>query len=413
MTRESTRSVDRTRSLVIDGIRSAGEISRVELAGRTGLTEATISTVVRKAIDDGLVIEVGQGVSTGGKRRTILAINSSARHAVGVSLARSRIALVLTDLSGVVIAVSESEGARDTDPLTVTERLAREIATFLEAHDIDPRSVVGVGIASPGPLDCAVGELRGLQPGPLWRGFALEERLENLTGLRVLLDNDATCAALGDYWTTLHDASPPVSATVYMADGIGAGILVEGRVFHGSSSNPGELGHISLDINGPQCHCGAQGCVEVFASPAAVAAAAMRNPDLVASLELSDDPDVDRRTFEAVASAAISGDKIARGLIEASATYLGAGIVTLSNLLDLDEIHLSGPGFAIAGEIYAEIVRDMLRRGTFMRSIHPVAVKLSDLGVNAAAIGAAALVMQHQITPHSAISSRRADVAAG
>lgn len=411
MTRESTRSVDRTRSLVIDGIRSAGEISRVELAGRTGLTEATISTVVRKAIDDGLVIEVGQGVSTGGKRRTILAINSSARHAVGVSLARSRIALVLTDLSGVVIAVSESEGARDTDPITVTERLAGTIATFLEAHDIDPRSVVGVGVASPGPLDCAAGELRGLQPGPLWRGFALEERLEKLTGLKVLLDNDATCAALGDYWTTLRSASPPVSATVYMADGIGAGILVDGRVFHGSSSNPGELGHISLDINGPQCHCGAQGCVEVFASPAAVAAAAMRHPHLVASLKLSD-PDVDRRTFEAVATAAISGDEIARGLIEASATYLGAGIVTLSNLLDLDEIHLSGPGFAIAGEIYADVVRDMLRRGTFMRSIHSVTVTLSELGVDAAAIGAAALVMQHQITPHSAISSRRADVAA-
>ncbi|WP_165069234.1 ROK family transcriptional regulator [Marisediminicola senii] len=407
MKRESTRSADRTRSLVIDGIRSAGEISRVELATRTGLTEATISTVVRKAIDDGLVVEIGHGVSTGGKRRTILAVNSSARHAVGVSLARSRIALVLTDLSGEVIAVRETEGARDAHPSAVTERLAREIAHFLGAHKVDPESVVGVGIASPGPLDCAVGELRGLQPGPLWRGFALEERLENLTGLKVLLDNDATCAALGDYWTTRRDAPPPVAATVYMADGIGAGILVDGRVFHGSSSNPGELGHISLDINGPQCHCGAQGCVEVFASPSAVAAAAMRNPGLVASLELSDDPDVDRRTFEAVATAAISGNKAARGLIEASARYLGAGIVTLSNLLDLDEILLSGPGFTTAGEIYAETIHGMLQRGTFMRGIHSVTVKLSDLGVDAAAIGAATLVMQHQITPHSAINSRR------
>lgn len=80
----------------------------------------------------------------------------------------------------------------------------------------------------------------------------------------MVVDNDATCAALGEYWTSRQAGDKAVSATVYMADRIGCGILMDGQVFHGASSNAGELGHISLDVNGPVCRCGAHGCVELY-----------------------------------------------------------------------------------------------------------------------------------------------------
>jgi predicted NBD/HSP70 family sugar kinase len=222
-----------------------------------------------------------------------------------------------------------------------------------------------------------------------------------------VLDNDATCAALGEYWTRREGPTPSVSATVYMSDGIGCGILIDGRIFHGTSSNAGEMGHITINIDGPLCQCGARGCVEVYASPAAVMARALEDPALVAQLGLVVDETVGRANFDRIAEAAMNGHEASRAIIAGAAGYLGRGIVTLSNILDLDEVHLSGPGFAGAGPIYVGVVQQYLDSGTFMRGIHPVKVTISNIGTEAAALGAAALILQQEITPHSAVGLRR------
>lgn len=383
-------------------------ISRVELAEKTGLTEATISTVVRRIIEEGLVIEAGYSESTGGKRRTLLDIDRTARFGVGVSLARDRITAVVADLAGQPVGTSARAGADDLDPDVVIERVVAQIDELIDELRIDRERIVGIGVAGAGPLDAATGTLQGRQPSPAWRGFPLEERLEQASGMRVVLDNDATCAALGEHWTDRRGVVPAVSATVYMDDGIGCGILIDGTVFHGMSSNAGEVGHISLESDGPSCHCGSRGCVEVYASPGAVAARALQDLDLVEELGLVPEPADRRDTFEAVAVAAASGHPAALALVEDAASYLARGIVILSNILDLDEVHLSGPGFAAAGELYAAVAQRHLDAGTFMRRIHPVRVRVSGIGADASAIGAATLILQHELTPHTAVYSRRA-----
>lgn len=402
-----TRSADRTRSLVLDLIRESDGISRVELSERSGLTEASISTIVRRLIADELVVETGFRTSTGGKRRVLLDINPAARSGVGVSLAREAITIVVADMSGRPVVTRHLDGTGDDEPGVIVARIAEEIHAVLGDSEVAPAGVVGVGVAGPGPLDAATGVLRGRQPGPLWRDFPLEERLETLTGLRVVLDNDATCAALGEYWSNRRGRTP-VTATVYMADGIGCGILVDGRVFHGSSSNAGEIGHISLDADGPACHCGSRGCVEVYASPAAVSARALEDADLAADLSLDSDPSAARDNVERMSRAAAAGDPRALDLLRDAAGYLARGVVTLSNILDLDEVNLAGPGFAPVQEIYAEVIREQLEAGTFMRSVHPVTVRISQLGTETAALGAAALILQEQVTPHTAAAARRA-----
>ena len=407
MPRSRPRSADTTRSEILEQIRSSVRISRVELAEKTGFTEATISTVVRRIIEEGLVVEAGYSESTGGKRRTLLDIDRSARYGVGVSLARDRITAVVADLAGQPVGTSRRDGADDLEPDLVIARVVEQVDELIEELGIDRDRIVGIGVAGAGPLDAASGTLQGRQPSPVWRGYALEERLERASGMRVVLDNDATCAALGEHWTDRRGAVPAVSATVYMDDGIGCGILIDGTVFHGMSSNAGEVGHISLESDGPPCHCGSRGCVEVYASPAAVSARALQDLELVDELGLV--PRADRRdNFEAVAIAAASGHRDALALIEDAASYLARGIVVLSNILDLDEVHLSGPGFAAAGELYAAVAQRHLDAGTFMRRIHPVRVHVSNIGADAAAIGAAALILQHELTPHTAVFSRRA-----
>lgn len=393
--------------MVLDYIRGSGQISRVELARLSGLTQAAISTIVRRTIADGLVVETGFGESTGGKRRTLLDINAGARFAVGVSLEHRRMSYVVTDLSGHLVGRLITEGTGGQAPATAIARIGDQVEELITHLRVDPAAVVGIGVASPGPLDSVAGVLRGRQPSQPWAGVAIEELLTARTGRTVVLDNDATCAALGEYWTSRHGAPNAVSATVYMADGIGCGILMEGRVFHGSSSNAGELGHITLNVDGPLCRCGFRGCVELYASPAAVVEQALRRPDLVEHLGLEPGDSHHRVGFSRIVKAAARGHEESLELIRTAASRLGAGIVSLSNILDLDEVYLSGPGFTDAGAIYARVIQDQLDCSTFMREIHPVQVKISHLGSEAAALGAAALVLQRQITPHSATRSRR------
>lgn len=394
-------SGDLTRSIILDYIRSSGRTSRVELATRSGLTESTISNVVRRLIADGLVVETGLSEPTGGKRRTLLDIERTSRYAVGVSLDRERLTFVVTDLSGRTVGGAMMRGTGDEDPVAVVARIAHQVDSLLDNVQIARASVVGIGLASPGPLDSANGVLRGRKPTAQWRDFPLREQLTETSGMLVIVDNDATCAALGEYWSSRTPAVSPISATVYMADGIGCGILVEGTVFHGASSNPGEIGHITLDVNGPTCGCGSRGCVELYASPAAVSARALLDPELVERLGLDLDSGAGRANFGRIATAATRGDIASHTLISDAARHLGMGIVTLTNILDLDEVYLSGPGFADAGAIFATVIQQQLDGGTFMGGIHSVRVSMSHVGTEAAALGAAALILRQEIAPHS------------
>ena len=139
-----------SRSAILDLIRAAGTISRVELTRATGLTAATISTVVRRLIDDGLVLEVGRAESTGGKPRMLLQLDPSARYAIGVHLDHAGITYVIANLGGAIVARWRRPGAGSDDPATVVARIAAEIRTTITRVGVDPARILGLGVVSPG-----------------------------------------------------------------------------------------------------------------------------------------------------------------------------------------------------------------------------------------------------------------------
>lgn len=396
---DKRQSSSHNRSRTLEHIRASGQISRVELAQISGLTQASISGIVAQTMADGLVVESGLTTPTRGKRRTLLQLNPSARHAVGIALEYDRIIHLVTDLSGHLVGRLVTSGTGDDDPTRVTRRIAGQLTGFLDSIAVDHASVVGIGLASPGPLDSRDGRLLCHKPTSDWYGFPVGHSLGEESGLPVVLDNDATCAAVGEYWVSSGDPAA-VAATVYMADGIGSGILLNGVAFRGSSSNPGELGHLSLDVNGPECPCGARGCLEMYATPAVIVDQALLDRGLVADLGL-DERHPSRTSFAKIGRAATRGHRASYDLIAHSASYLASAIVALSNILDLDEVTLCGPAFDTAGAIYGRIVQDRLRQQSLMRAIHPVDVQVSQTGADSAALGAAALVLQEAITPHA------------
>lgn len=381
-----------SRGIVLDLIRSRGPISRVQLATATGFTQATISHVVRSLASDGLVVESGEREYTGGKPRVMLTLAPRARFAVGVQLGADSTTYVVTDVTGTVVGRLHTRGVRTGEPAESILAIAARIERLLAALDVDPSLVLGIGVATPGPLDLERGCILRSPTMPAWVGFPLRERLAAATGLSVSLDNDATAAGVGEFWGG-DGASSVAHCTVFMGAGIGAGIIVGGTVYRGSSSNAGEIGQLRALRSEPGA------TIESVAAPAAVAAAARRAiaSGRATSMVLGEgDAFAD---FDVVAASATRGDPLALELIAESAEHIGDAVVTLADILDLDSVVLAGPSFSIAGPLYLRAVQRRVDAEFFARELHGVRVQLSHHVVDAAAVGAATLVLQQQLSP--------------
>ncbi|TDC86213.1 ROK family transcriptional regulator [Micromonospora sp. KC606] len=356
----------KTRGLVLDLIRSARTITRIELAEATGLTGATISEVVRELMGDGLVVEAGRGAPTGGKPRTLVQLNPLARYSVGIQLERNTCVIVVVDLAGRQVARTSFQGVATMPPEQALPLVASQIDALLATAAVDRDRVLGVGLVSYGPQDRRVGVLLTPQPTGKWLDYPVARRLAEILELPVLLDNDAAAAAIGEYWMGAVDPRSTYGC-IYMATGIGGGVVVAGEVYRGSSSNSVEIGHISIDVNGDECPCGNIGCLENYAGPSALVRQALATPGLAQRLAL-DPAGADLLTeFARVAAAANAGDPDARGLVEQSARYLGSAAVTMTGLFDVDTIVLAGPSFAVASSIYQAVIQQEVDRRTFAR----------------------------------------------
>ena len=190
---------------------------------------------------------------------------------------------------------------------------------------------------------------------------------------------------------------------MYLAGGFGLGLVTNGDVYRGSSSNVGEIGHMVLDVDGPPCWCGSQGCLEVLAAPARMVTLALER-GLAEDLGLRSGPGTVREDADRLARAASDGHAGALAIVEESAHHLSRALVSVTNLLDLDQIILAGPGFGAAGEIYLRHARDALDRLSFVRAVHPTTVALSRSSDISAALGAASLVLHSRLTPHQTSS---------
>lgn len=387
-----------SKAVVVDLIRSEGPISRVELTAASGLTQPTISNIVRRLLNENIIRESGRIPSLGGKPRTLLEINASALYGIGIQLGFESMSFVATGVGGGVIARQLVDGALTDAPETVADRAVAEYGAFLHAIDVPPSAVAGVAVVVPGPLSVSEGTMLRSPALPGWENFPLRARLSARLKVPVSVDNDAAAAAVGEYWTR-RVSREETFATIYMGTGIGAGVVLNGALFRGASSNSAELGHISIDTNGRECFCGNRGCVERYASPRAVLDQAKKREDELRGLDLTFLDTNTPAEFDRLARAANAGHSVAKELIEDSAHYLAAAAVSFSNIFDLDEIVLSGPAFAVAGSLYVRSMRQQFANCAFARQSHGVRIDLAINPRDSAAIGAASMVLQESIAP--------------
>ncbi|MFB4275950.1 ROK family transcriptional regulator [Nonomuraea sp. MTCD27] len=379
------------RAVVLEAIQASDGISRVQIAAVTGLTAQTVSVIVRRLLEEGLVVEDGSAPSSGGKPRTILRVEARAGYAVGVHFDPQELSFVLADLAGRPVARLHQPVRPGARPDTVIRQMARASRRILREAGVPDAKVLGVGLACPGPFDGA-GVMVSPPRLPGWDRVPIEGLLREYTRFPVTVDNDATAAAIGERWAGIARSTPSF-AYLYLGTGIGGGLFLDNQVYRGRSLNAAEFGHITVEPDGPECYCGNRGCVEAVCCPSAIEAA-MRASGAGGRSDHADHAD-----HAAICAAAAAGEPRARRVIERVAGRLADAAVSLVNMLDIDLLVLGGPALREVGEIYRAVIARAVSGRTLARRLHAVRVETSPIAADAAAIGAASLVFHATYAP--------------
>jgi glucokinase len=254
-----------------------------------------------------------------------------------------------------------------------------------------PNDVRGVGICAPGPLDPKTGVILNPPNVPCWRNFPLAASLQKLYPVLVKVDNDANAAALAEArWGAARGYKNVFYATI--GTGIGTGIVIDGKIFHGRTGSAGEGGHVSIDYRGPVCRCGKRGCIEILASGPAIANRAKEQVGAGASSAMLDlaGGNVEGITGEIVAKAYVAGDKLAGELLRATADLLALWLSNMIDVLDPDVIVIGGGAAALYAAFFDRL-RERIPQITLNPRAHEVPIVHAKYGADSGIAGGAAL----------------------
>jgi len=387
-------------AVVLDAIRQANGISRIELATQTGLRPQTVSNIARRLLAAGLIAEAGQAPSRGGKPRTLLTVRPDAYFSIGVHLDPGAMVCTLVDLAGDIVYRNRRRLSTVGDPARLVPVVCRAVDRAVTGAGVPRERVLGLGVAVPGPLDTRHGIV--VEPPNLagWHQVALRDALQQATGLSTVVDNDATAAAVGERWAGGADRTGSF-LFLYLGTGIGAGIVHAERVLRGDSGNAGELGHLVVVPDGRECRCGARGCLEAHCSPAALVADLVDRygPAAARRLGLTLAADKVRTDFARLCRAAADGDGAASDTVQVAARRIGTAVLGAVNLLDVARVVLGGdapPGFA---EPVRAAIDRQVNGQAIARRVRTVAIEPSLVGPDAGAVGAASLVLHGRYAP--------------
>lgn len=365
--------------LVLRALANLGPISRADIARRTQLTRTTVSDVVTQLADAGLVREVGRGPSSGGKAPILLQIPRDARQLIGVHVGDGHIRGAIVNLAGDV-SHRERVELRAGDGASALRRLEGVIDTLIGRASGMP---LGIGIGTPGIVDTTSGTVRWAVHLD-WRDMLLGPRLRARTGLPVYVANDSQAAALAE-WTFGGHTTARAMVAVRVGTGIGAGIVIDDRLYQGDGAGAGEIGHTTVAANDIRCRCGRTGCLETVASlPATLERVRL-------ALDDGTCPDLARAV-----GAFQGGHAGVRAAVLESAVHLGRALGALIDTLDIRHIVLIGPmtGF---GDAWLETVREEAVRTALPLLAEPTRITLGNLGPDVEELGAAALLMTAEL----------------
>lgn len=395
----SLRELNRQR--VVDSLRERGSASRAEIARLTGLSRTTVSSIVTDLIEAGLVGEQEEATGVahgdhGGRPPVPLSLNKSAGAVLGVDFGHTHLRVAVADLSHDILAEAGRELDVDHSAEEGLDAAAELVVQVLREAGVDRDRVLGVGMGLPGPINASTGTVGSSAILPGWVGVDAAAEMTQRLGLAVQVENDANLGALGEFvWGSGKGHSELIY--IKLSSGVGAGLLLSGRLYRGAGGTAGEIGHTPAQHGEAICRCGTRGCLETVASARSIAEllGASRGEDVTSKrlLELS-----------------AEGDAAALRLIGEAGREIGIAVAGLCNLINPGLVIVGGE-MSAAGEAITKPIEESIGRWAISSAAEQVSVVSGVLGERAELLGALALVL-HASDRFVAAPAQRGEVAA-
>ncbi len=364
----SLREANRGR--IVDAIKRHGGLTQVELAAATGLSPATVSNIVKELSEQG-VLSTSKSMRSGRRAQYVTLAHASGL-VCGIHFSQRQLRIALADAAMTVLTEHEMPLARDHRSDNEIRRVGMLLADMLESVSAERDELLSVGVAVSAPMDAASGMVA--RPGILrgWEGVPIAESIERALNVPVAVDNASNLSASAEHQQGAlrgHDDA----MFVEVSDGIGSGILINGRLLRGATGSAGELGHTVIVENGPLCRCGNLGCLEAIAGGDAVLDELRTR---LPGLKLAD-----------VVVRAMSGDDACVRAIADAGAHIGVAAANAAAMYDPSRIVIGGH-LARAGELLLGPIRQVVDRALATRLAPPPEIVAGQLGPRAALVGA-------------------------
>ncbi|WP_299029590.1 ROK family transcriptional regulator [uncultured Thermanaerothrix sp.] len=370
------------RSIILNAIKSHGNISRAEIARLTGLSPATVSAITAELIKENLVLEHAEGDSSGGRPPILLRLNPHGGFVVGVKVTEHHLIGALTDLTASVMA-KQVVTLPDHTLEDVLAGIAELITRLLHAGGVRKKQLLGVGIGLAGVVDGRQGVLKH-SPIFGWSEVPLRDLLQSRLRIPVYVDNDVNTLTLSEKWfgtaRTMEDF-----LVITLGRGVGMGIVVQGQIYRGHGGGAGEFGHIVVDPQGPACACGGRGCLETL----------IADPGLLRQAQEAWQRGELRQPvgrIEELVALAEAGDEGARRIFARAGELLGLQIANLINIFDPGMVIIGGEGTRNGEWLFAPM-RQAIARHVMPGLRNDAEIRIDPWGDDAWARGAASLVL--------------------
>ena len=369
--------------------------SRHGMAERLGFSKSKANALIAGLVDQGLLAEAGLQRSSGGRRAENLQINGSLGVLVGIDIGATSLDLAV--LGPDLQPLAHRSEAADVlqGPGVVLARVRVLMRELLAQCGLDAAKVMGIGIGVPGPVNFQIGQLVNPPLMPAWDGFSIREALREEYAAPVFVDNDVNLMALGELWRLKRTLSNFL--VIKVGTGIGCGIVCHGEVYRGAAGSAGDVGHICVDQEGPRCHCGNVGCVEVMAAGPAIARMAVRAAEAGESTMLAERLRTQGRLDALdVSHAGRAGDAAANAIIQRAGNLLGQMLASVVNFFNPSHVFIGG-GITHIGPLFLAAVRQSVYQRSLALSTRHLEIQYTPLGAQAGLIGAGVLAMQETL----------------
>ncbi|WP_077325289.1 ROK family transcriptional regulator [Virgibacillus siamensis] len=386
------------RSAILNKIRKDGPISRADIAKQTKLTPPTVSKVVKDLLHSEIIIEKKQEESHVGRRPTMLTVNAKSFHIIGLDVGPKKLHVVLSDLNANLIEKYQTILPKGITNNGLLKLMKKSIQHVISKNQVDKQKLIGIGVGMHGVVDVERG-CSLFAPTLQLSDIPIKSYLEEEFELLVKVENDARAMALGEAW---FGDGKGVNSTIAVNVGLGidAGIIINGELFHGEHFVGGEIGHMTIDIDGPRCSCGNYGCLQTFSTGPAIVSNVRHEIAMGSTSILSQwvDNDLELIDGKLIHEAAKKGDTLSIEAFAQAGRYLGIGLTNLIHTLNPSRIIIGG-GVSKAGNYLMDSVKQTIQHRVLEHSAKQTEILVSKLGDYVTAIGAISLLLVEIFPP--------------